>query len=87
MKTYKVNLTKSTIGTDILWTGSIILVKDGFSSREFIARQSRKLAEEDIMQEAEKLDFENTIVIFASTEDRVTSLDSLREELNKYYIN
>ena len=87
MKTYKVNLTKSTIGTDILWKGSIILIKDKFSSGEFIARQSRKLAEEDIMQEAEKLDFENTIVIFASTEDRVTSLDSLREELNKYYIN
>jgi len=90
MDTYHINLGKAIFGTETVWSGNIMRMqkptpgkRNTISMAESIGRNSKALAEGDIIREAERLDFENNEIIFVPTFERVTSLDSLREKLQE----
>ena len=89
MDTYHINLGKTTIRNETLYTGTVTKlrkptpgVRNTISMVEGIARDRKGFAIRDILQEAEKLDFNNNEIIFIPTYERLVSLDDLTQKLN-----
>ncbi len=89
MDTYHINLGKSTFGTEVLWSGTVMKMtkpvpgqRNIVSMAESIARKDKNVAIGDILHDAAKLDFANNEVIFIPTFERLTSLEDLKQKLN-----
>lgn len=89
MDTYHINLSKTTWGTETLFSGSVMKLskptpgkRNTLSMVESIARNSKAVAIGDVLREAANLDFKNNEIIFIPTFERLTSIAELTQKLN-----
>jgi hypothetical protein len=90
MDTYHINLSKTNWGTEILYSGTVMKIRkpiqgqrNTVSMAESIARKNQNQAIDDIIREAQKLDFTENEIIFIPTFERLTSLADLTNKLNE----
>lgn len=90
MDTYYINLSKTNWRTDTMYSGTVMKIRkpvqgqrNSVSMAESIARQNQKQAIDDIIREAQKLDFIEDEIIFIPTFERLTSLADLTNKLNE----
>lgn len=89
MDTYHINLSKTTWGTETLFSGTVMKLRkpvvgqrNTISTAESIARNNQPQAIADIMREAQNLDFTKDEIIFIPTFERLTSIEDLTTKLN-----
>jgi hypothetical protein len=90
MDTYHINLSKTNWGTETLYSGTVMKIRkpvqgqrNTVSMAESIARKNQNQAIDDIIREAQKLDFTENEIIFIPTFERLTSLADLTNKLNE----
>jgi len=89
MGTYHINLTKTSWGTETLFSGTVMKLKkpvvgqrNTVSMAESITRNNQAQAITDIIREAQKLDFIKDEIIFLPTYEHLTSIEDLTNKLN-----
>jgi hypothetical protein len=89
MDTYHINLSKTTWGTETLFTGTVMKLRkpvvgqrNTVSMAENIGRNNQAQAIADIMREAQKLDFTENEIIYLPTYERLTSIEDLNNKLS-----
>lgn len=90
MDTYHINLSKTIFGQETIWSGTVMKLskpvpgtKNTISTAESLGRETKILAERDILNKAESLDFTNNEIIFVSTYERIYSFDELKQKLSE----
>lgn len=90
MDTYHINLSKTTWGTKTLFSGTVMKIRkpvqgqrNTVSTAESIARENPNQAIDDIIREAQKLDFNEDEIIFIPTFEKLTSFADLTDKLNE----
>ena len=89
MDTYHINLSKTTWGTETLFSGTVIKIRkpvvgqrNTISMAGSIARNNQAQAIDDIMSKAQKLDFTENEIIFLPKYNRLESIKDLINKLN-----
>ena len=84
MDTFHINLSRTTWGTETLYSGTVMKIskpiseqRNTISMAESIARNNQSQAIADILRKAENLDFTADEVIFIPTFERLTSIEHL----------